>query len=91
MNFALYHDLKNPASGILSACQSLLDDFPETKGEQAVLLRAIERSCRSILQQLDDNLELADGQTPAHKTGKQTEAQNSAPLETIVTLECASG
>lgn len=60
MNVILYHGLRNSISGILSASESLIDDFAEAQGDHGdhkVLIRAIHESSRSILRLIDDEFE----------------------------------
>jgi signal transduction histidine kinase len=47
------HDLRNPASGILSAAESLLDELQGDE-KHLVLLRAIESASREILRVIDE-------------------------------------
>jgi len=83
MNFTLYHGLRNSAGGILSASQSLLDDLPEAHVDHRVLMRAIQQSCRSMLQLLEDKFELAGGRTDTDLISliRQQLAQNAALAE----------
>lgn len=49
------HDLKNPASGILSASQFLIEDLANRlEPEQLAVLSSIEKSARQIISLVDD-------------------------------------
>src|SRR5262245_54455873 len=53
------HDLRNPISGIWSASEYLLEDFPDAREEHVALLQAINSSSRYMLRLVDEILDVS--------------------------------
>jgi signal transduction histidine kinase len=73
------HDLRNPAAGILAACQYLLEDTASFQEHQVSLLKSIASSSRRLLRTIEDMLDI-----PVIDTGTMRLSRQATDLAALV-------